>query len=604
MTDKNNNYEGYLMVHFTGESKDGEQVYFSISQDGLYWKELNNGNPILKSTVGEKGVRDPFIIRSACGSKFYIIATDLRIHSGKGWGSAVSAGSRSIVIWESEDLIHWSNERLVEIGIPLAGCVWAPEAIYDEENQDYLVFWASSVQEQGEDSAKHRIYASRTKDFYNFTQPVKYIERDNHIIDTTIIKQDDYYYRFSKDETTKNIRCDRGLSLSGKFENISLPKLESLKGVEGPAGVYLYERNEWCLMLDRFAENKGYLPLVSKNIQKDDFKVIDDSEFDLGKTTKRHGSLINLTKEEYKRLCHSFGDANPVLTGLYADPDLALFDGSYYIYPTTDGFPGWSGTKFHVFSSLDLINWKDEGVILDVVSDDVAWSTGSAWAPAIARKDNSYYFYFCAKNKEGDSSIGVAMAPSPTGPFTAQEKPLITIDLLRELNIPMGQAIDPSIFTDENGDNYLLFGNGNAAIVKLEDDMVRIDLSTMKPLEGAYDFREAITVLKRNGLYHFTWSCDDTGSDNYHVNYGTSTNLYGPIEYHYPILEKDSAADILGTGHHSICKTGEDEYTIAYHRFATPLQKYPEGKGYYRETCLSHLNFDENGWIKKVIVTP
>lgn len=79
-------YGGYLLAHFIGEQPDGEQVYFSYSEDGLHWKDLNGGQPVLRSDLGEKGVRDPFIIRSPLDHHFYIIATDLRIASGKGWG--------------------------------------------------------------------------------------------------------------------------------------------------------------------------------------------------------------------------------------------------------------------------------------------------------------------------------------------------------------------------------------------------------------------------------------------------------------------------------------------------------------------------------------
>ena len=61
---------------------------------------------------------------------------------------------------------------------------------------------------------------------------------------------------------------------------------------------------------------------------------------------------------------------------------------------------------------------------------------------------------------------------------------------------------------------------------------------------------------------------------------------------------------ILGTGHHSILKIpGEDRYLIAYHRFGTPLEKYPEGKGWNRELCLAPLMFDENGEIMPVVVS-
>ena len=119
---------GYLFVHFTGEHKDGEQIYLALSQDGLHWQDLSE-TPVLKSSVGMQGVRDPFPVRDPKTGRVYIIATDLRIEAGLGWGAAQFEGSRDLVVWESDDLIHWSKERAVTVGIPEAGCVWAPEAV-------------------------------------------------------------------------------------------------------------------------------------------------------------------------------------------------------------------------------------------------------------------------------------------------------------------------------------------------------------------------------------------------------------------------------------------------------------------------------------------
>ena len=239
---------------------------------------------------------------------------------------------------------------------------------------------------------------------------------------------------------------------------------------------------------------------------------------------------------------------------------------------------------------------------ISVASEQVPWAVGSAWAPSIEKKNNKYYFYFCAKEKSGCSDIGVAVAESPTGPFTAEPEPLITAEQCRKLGISMGQAIDPSVFTEEDGTSYLLFGNCDGAVVKLQEDMVSVDWSTLTHYEGAYDLREAITVTKRNGIYHFTWSCDDTGSPDYHVNYGISDSIYGPIEFKYTILEKRPERDILGTGHHCILQIpGKDEYYIAYHRFYTPLGTYTEGLGFHRETCIDRLFFDkETGLMKPV----
>src|SRR5207244_1437646 len=105
---------------------------------------------------------------------------------------------KSIVIWESDDLTHWSEPRLVKVAADDAGCTWAPEAVYDEDANDYLVFWASTT--RSDNFAKQRIWAARTKDFRAFSKPFIYIEKPNHVIDTDIVRDNGKYYRFSKDE--------------------------------------------------------------------------------------------------------------------------------------------------------------------------------------------------------------------------------------------------------------------------------------------------------------------------------------------------------------------------------------------------------------------
>lgn len=311
---------------------------------------------------------------------------------------------------------------------------------------------------------------------------------------------------------------------------------------------------------------------------------------------------------------------NPVLPGQFADPDIDVFNGKFYLYPTTDGYSGWGGTQFHVFSSEDLVNWTDEGVIVDLAANSdeeaglnengiqiagVPWSTGNAWAPTIEEKNGKYYFYFCGHDRvTNKKAMGVAVADAPEGPFVAEEKPLVTMTDCSKEGISMGQTIDPSIYTEDDGTSYMLFGNGSPAIVELNEDMVSFKPGTMANYSGVNDFREAITVTKRDGIYHFTWSGDDTGSENYRVNYGTSNNLYGPITYRETILSKDPGKDILGTGHHSILKIPDrDEYYMVYHRFVTPLGQYDSGFGYHRETCIDKLEFGEDGYLKKVTPT-
>lgn len=540
-------------------------------------------------------------MRSPLDGKCYLIATDLRIEAGQGWETAQYGGSRDLIVWESEDLLHWSRERACRVGLPEAGCVWAPEAVFDRERGEFLVFFASMVKASGEERSRQRIYAAYTKDFRTFSGTFLYMEREDHVIDTTILESGGRYYRISKDEVTKRLILERADSLTGEFVRIESPVLQKLEGVEGPEGYLLPDGKTWCVIADQFMAGKGYLPMLTQDLESGAFRILSAGEYDMGDTKKRHGGVLMITDEEYEALQREYGSRNPVARGLYADPDLYYEDGVYYLYPTTDGFPHWSGNEFYVFTSGDGKHFLRGNRLLDV-SRDVPWAVGSAWAPCITKKGGDYFFYFCAKDKSGVSCIGAAVAKSPTGPFRAMEEPLLTMEMMARRGIRMNQTIDPSLYW-EDGRCFLLFGNGAAAVGRLGEDMLHVEEDTLRNIEGLTDFRESVTVLKRGDLYHFTWSCDDTGSEDYHVNYGVSKKLEGPVEFRYPILEKEAGKGILGTGHHSILKLpGRDDYRIAYHRFATPPERYPEGKGWHRELCMGRIVFDREGYMMPVEV--
>lgn len=587
----------FLFVHFTGEQQDGQQIYFSISQDGRHFKDLNQGFPILRSTVGEKGVRDPFMVRDETRGIFYLIATDLHIKSGKDWNAAQNEGSLNIVVWESTDLIYWSEPRLLPVDLTEAGNVWAPEVIYDERQKAFFVFWASRI------DGKHKMYGAYTTDFQELSKPFMWMERINDVIDSTIIRHGETFYRFTKDETTSQIILEQSNQLINGYEIISAPVLSDLVGVEGPE-IYQVASDKWFLIVDRFADNQGYMIIETTDLASGDFRVLSDSEYDFDENMKRHGGILPITSEEYSRLSQYFDQQNPVISGLFADPDLVRFGDYYYIYPTTDGVKNWGAKCFSVFKSKDLQNFEDAGVIVDFTTGQVPWAVSNAWAPCIAEKQGRYYYYFCGKDSDGQSCIGVAQSETPTGPFEANIEPLLVPDLIKHAGLDISQIIDPSIY-QEDGDSYLLFGNGHTGgIVQLTADMRHIKVDTMHSLVDLVDFREALSVFKKDGLYHFTWSCDDTGSEDYHINYGISDSLYGPVIYQYPILQKYPEKQILGTGHHSILREPKmDTYFIAYHRFSTPLEKYPDNsKGYNREICISLVDFDDAGLIRPIIV--
>jgi beta-xylosidase len=275
-----------------------------------------------------------------------------------------------------------------------------------------------------------------------------------------------------------------------------------------------------------------------------------------------------------------------VLPGVYADPNIAVFNGKFYIYPTTDGTTGWQSTYFTCWSSDNLVNWKNEGTILDLPKD-LSWAKVRAWAPTIAQKNGKYYFYYSA-----DVNIGVVVSDKPTGPFKDPlGKPLIQKGSVR------GQVIDPMTFVDDDGSAYLYFGQGQCNVVKLNEDMISCDTSKMihfKP-EG---YNEGPFMIKRKGIYYLMWSEYDTRDPRYSIAYATSNSPLGPFKkaVGFPVLKGKGV--VKGAGHHSVVQVpGKDEWYIAYHRF-----KIPDGNGYNRETCISPMRFDAKGNILPVNV--
>lgn len=295
---------GYLFATFRGESSPmTEQVYFLLSENGRDWQALNGGEPTLVSDVGDKGARDPFILRSHDNQKVYVIATDLSMNRNHSWQRAQEEASQSILVWESDDLVNWSEPRLVKVAPDDAGCAWAPEAIWDAERSEYMVFWASKTASDG--FAKHRIWAVRTKDFQTFGEPFVYIDKPTTVIDTTIIHDGNAYYRFTKDEKYKAITMETSPRLMDGWQEVEGFSLDRLRGYEGPTCFEIEPSHDgqparWRLLLDHYARGRGY-----QSYETDDLatgKFVEGAPMNFPFHPVRHGSVLPLSSEEYQRL--------------------------------------------------------------------------------------------------------------------------------------------------------------------------------------------------------------------------------------------------------------------------------------------------------------
>ena len=431
-------YTDYFFAYFAGEGyADGEQIYFAASEDGLNWTDLNANSPILTSDLGEKGVRDPYIIRSAEGDKFYMIATDLKIYNGNGWTAAQEAGSQSIMVWESTDLVNWSDQRMVEISADIdAGCTWAPECYYDEITGEYVVYWASKTSADG--YAKQRVYYAKTRDFYSFTEPEVFIDKDESSIDTTIIYDEEagMYYRYTKNEggntnelgaLTKTIFVEKSATLLGEWEHIASASLNDNQWVEGPA-IFKFNSDDkdgyYSLLVDD-SGGIGYYPLISDDLASGEFTVPSDT-YEMP-TRARHGTAIRITKEEYEAVMEKWGPApDNTNVGLIADFDFddestgfeggnAKATGTYTLQDSYDEENGkalyldGSSTNFLTVTDKDgnslLTGYSELTISMDIKPD----RTGANWAFYAAPNANAQSYpnehYIGVLNSNGSITV-------------------------------------------------------------------------------------------------------------------------------------------------------------------------------------------------------
>jgi hypothetical protein len=284
---------------------------------------------------------------------------------------------------------------------------------------------------------------------------------------------------------------------------------------------------------------------------------------------------------------------NPLIADQFtADPTARVFEGSIYVYPSHDipaepgkGRPGWFCMEdYHVFSSDNLSDWKDHGVI--VSQTNVAWvnpTTYSMWAPDCVFKNGKYYFFFPAVAKAGGFRIGVAVADKPYGPFSPEAEPIEGV-----------RGIDPCVFIDKDGSAYLYYSAKKIYVVKLKDSLLALEgtpaaidnLPTKGLLEGPF-------VFERNGTYYLTYP--HVENERERLEYSTSTHPLGPFQQRGVIMDESPTG--CWTVHHSIVEYQGQWYLFYHDKDLSP--DFDKN----RAIRADRLFFDNDGAIKKVIPT-
>ena len=288
--------------------------------------------------------------------------------------------------------------------------------------------------------------------------------------------------------------------------------------------------------------------------------------------------------------CSPGTSGNPFVGGWYADPDMKIYNGVYWVYPTYSA-PYEAQTYLDAFSSSDLIHWTKHSKVLDKAN--VAWATRAIWAPSPIFRNNTYYLYFGANDIQSDGQrggIGVAKSNNPGGPYVdALGRPLI------DKFINGAQPIDQNIFIDDDGQAYLYYGGwGHCNVVKVNNDMISLDNSSFKEITPS-GYVEGALMFKRNGKYYLMWSEGGWTGPDYRVSYAMASSPLGPFPKAGTILSQNATIG-TGSGHNTVVNVpGTDDWYIFYHR--RPLG---ETDGNHRVLAYDRMYFNGDGTIKPV----
>lgn len=283
---------------------------------------------------------------------------------------------------------------------------------------------------------------------------------------------------------------------------------------------------------------------------------------------------------------------NPFITHMYtADPSAHVWkDGRLYVYPSHDVDPPRGCDlmdRYHVFSTDDMVHWKDHGEILN--SSQVEWGRpegGFMWAPDCAYKNGKYYFYFphpSGSDWNNTWKVGIAVSDKPASGFKV-------VGYMKDLGDAFAM-IDPCVYVDNDGQAYFYYGGGGRCVgARLKDNMTEL-AEPLRPMEGLKDFHEATWVHKYNGKYYISYADNhaENGRGANRMHYAMSDSPLGPWEYKGILLEPTGC----DTSHGSICEYKGNWY-LFYHN-----QKL-SGQGNLRSICVDRLYYNADGTIKLV----
>jgi len=316
----------YLMSYFKAS---GQHLFYSYSTDALTWVDINNSKPVFDAYNSNIWLRDPYLKRVIKDgvAKFHLVHT-------WGWDNP------AIFHWESSDLITWKaanggitvNDGKVFVmdgknGNASSKNAWAPEFTYDSTNDVFYIYWTS---DNGSGYLQH--HYCTTKDWVTFTPSSLLFDPGFTAIDLTVLKYNNIYYGFYKDERDgqKRIRLATTSSLDpgiSKFSGTTVVFPDYNTAVEGPEIFKAIGEDKWFLYWDKFVNNQGVSFATNNNPSSLNWSFIPDNQIK-NPSEVRHGSVEIISKDELIRILNQYNLAEEIIVPI---ADVSLQDWKYSI---------------------------------------------------------------------------------------------------------------------------------------------------------------------------------------------------------------------------------------------------------------------------------
>jgi len=287
---------------------------------------------------------------------------------------------------------------------------------------------------------------------------------------------------------------------------------------------------------------------------------------------------------------------NPIVQTIYtADPAPLIYNNTIYLFTghDEDGSTNFDMRDWRLFTSADMANWQDHGVVMNLAT--FSWASQRAWAGQVIPRNGKFYFYVPVQKKSGSMAIGVGVADNILGPYKdALGKPLVE-----------NNEIDPTVYMDDSGQAYLYWGNPGLSYVKLNQDMISVNggiVSVQLTTAGfgarrsgtnsrATSYEEGPWIYKRGSLWYLVYAANCCSED---IRYSTGASITGPWTYRGLVM---AAAGKSFTNHPAVIDFKGGSYFF-YHNGALP-----GGSGYTRSVSVEKFNYNSDGTIPTITMT-